>query len=152
MGAARSPLAPADDARCGAREFPADSARIAYHPHARVLQGALQNPNIPRIHPTDGKLVIRREPAEGSHRLHPERGRGGLPPPPPESFGRGRISFGRHDQETPVGDVSHCEKPFWRSNCCFIDLVAVTEFLHSPRVKYPASQTRTVACAARRDV
>ena len=102
MGAARSPLAPADDAGCGAREFPADSARIAYHPHARALQGALQNPNIPRIHPTDGKLVIRREPVEDSHRLDLEHGRGEPSPPPPESFRRGRISFGRRDQEAVV--------------------------------------------------
>jgi len=57
----QSPLAPVDDAGYGARAFSADSARIntAYHPYARVLQGALQNPNIPRIHPTDGKVVIR---------------------------------------------------------------------------------------------
>jgi len=56
----QSPLATVDDAGYGARAFSADSARIntAYHPYARVLQGALQNPNIPRIHPTDGKVVI----------------------------------------------------------------------------------------------
>lgn len=127
MGAARSPLAPADDAGCGAREFPADSARITYHPRARALQGALQNPNIPRIHPTDGKLVIRQEPVEDSHRLDLEHGRGEPSPPPPESFGRGRISFGRRDQEAPVENVSHRGKAFWRPGCYFIDLIAVFE-------------------------
>ena len=108
-GAAQSPFAPVDDAGRRARTFSTDSAwmNASHHPYARVPQGALQKPNILRIHSTDGKLVIRREPAEGPHRLDLEYGRGGPPPPPPEPFGRGWESFGRHDQESSVGNVSH---------------------------------------------